>query len=137
MWVIYPALLKMFWIISYLLYQKSNLIICTFLVMRYAQHWWQHHFYNLTSYSKLLSIFLPLFLIVSMIQTTYKGKSSFQTHSDFLQWESFLQKQLASLPASSALRRGFQTCQHWKQIFMEIIGKRAKIEHGIDRNQLW
>ncbi|XP_056102837.1 protein dispatched homolog 3 [Rhinichthys klamathensis goyatoka] len=54
--------------------------------------------------------------------TTYKGKSSFQTHSDFLQWESFLQKQLASLPASSALRRGFQTCQHWKQIFMEIIG---------------
>uniref|UniRef100_A0A673H1Z9 Protein dispatched homolog 3-like n=1 Tax=Sinocyclocheilus rhinocerous TaxID=307959 RepID=A0A673H1Z9_9TELE len=54
--------------------------------------------------------------------TTYKGKSSFQTHSDFLQWESFLQKQLASLPASSVLRRGFQTCQHWKQIFMEIIG---------------
>ncbi|XP_073767336.1 protein dispatched homolog 3 isoform X1 [Danio rerio] len=54
--------------------------------------------------------------------TTYKGKSSFQTHADFLQWESFLQKQLASLPASSALRRGFQTCQHWKQIFMEIIG---------------
>ncbi|XP_051963996.1 protein dispatched homolog 3-like [Xyrauchen texanus] len=54
--------------------------------------------------------------------TTYKGKSSFQTHSDFLQWESFLQKQLASLPESSALRRGFQTCQHWKQIFMEIIG---------------
>ncbi|XP_026053498.1 protein dispatched homolog 3-like [Carassius auratus] len=54
--------------------------------------------------------------------TTYKGKSSFQTHSDFLQWESFLQKQLMSLPASSALRRGFQTCQHWKQIFMEIIG---------------
>ncbi|KAA0713652.1 Protein dispatched -like protein 3 [Triplophysa tibetana] len=59
--------------------------------------------------------------------TTFKGKSSFQTHSDFLQWESFLQKQLASIPASSALRRGFQTCQHWKQIFMEIIGKRAKI----------
>ncbi|XP_051509126.1 protein dispatched homolog 3-like [Myxocyprinus asiaticus] len=54
--------------------------------------------------------------------TTYKGKSSFQTHSDFLQWESFLQKELASLPASSALRHGFQTCQHWKQIFMEIIG---------------
>ncbi|RXN14066.1 dispatched -like protein [Labeo rohita] len=68
--------------------------------------------------------------------TTYKGKSSFQTHSDFLQWESFLQKQLASLPASSALRRGFQTCQHWKQIFMEIIGKRAKIEHGKDRDEL-
>nr|XP_055024422.1 protein dispatched homolog 3 isoform X1 [Misgurnus anguillicaudatus] len=54
--------------------------------------------------------------------TTYKGKSSFQTHSDFLQWESFLHKQLASIPASSSLRRGFQTCQHWKQIFMEIIG---------------
>uniref|UniRef100_A0A672PI60 Dispatched RND transporter family member 3 n=1 Tax=Sinocyclocheilus grahami TaxID=75366 RepID=A0A672PI60_SINGR len=57
-----------------------------------------------------------------ILLTTYKGKSSFQTHSDFLQWESFLQKQLASLPASSVLRRGFQTCQHWKQIFMEIIG---------------
>ncbi|KAF5892339.1 protein dispatched 3-like, partial [Clarias magur] len=54
--------------------------------------------------------------------TTYKGKSSFQAYSDFLQWESFLQEQLASLPQSSALRRGFQTCQHWKQIFMEIIG---------------
>ncbi|XP_072538540.1 protein dispatched homolog 3 [Salminus brasiliensis] len=54
--------------------------------------------------------------------TTYKGKSSFQTHSDFVQWESFLQEQLASLPQSSALHRGFQTCQHWKQIFMEIIG---------------
>ncbi|XP_026781706.3 protein dispatched homolog 3 [Pangasianodon hypophthalmus] len=54
--------------------------------------------------------------------TTYKGKSSFQAYSDFLQWESFLKEQLASLPQSSALRRGFQTCQHWKQIFMEIIG---------------
>ncbi|XP_030636081.1 protein dispatched homolog 3 [Chanos chanos] len=54
--------------------------------------------------------------------TTYKGKSSFQTHSDFLQWETFLQEQLDQLPQSSALRRGFQTCEHWKQIFMEIIG---------------
>ncbi|XP_028852981.1 protein dispatched homolog 3 isoform X2 [Denticeps clupeoides] len=54
--------------------------------------------------------------------TTYKGKSSFQTHSDFLQWENFLQEQLASLPQSSSLQRGFQTCEHWKQIFMEIIG---------------
>ncbi|XP_062855404.1 protein dispatched homolog 3 [Trichomycterus rosablanca] len=54
--------------------------------------------------------------------TTYKGKSSFQAYSDFLQWESFLQEQLASLPKTSALQRGFQTCQHWKQIFMEIIG---------------
>lgn len=56
-------------------------------------------------------------------QTTYKGKSSFQTYSDFLQWENFIQEQLASLPQSSALQRGFQTCEHWKQIFMEIIGK--------------
>ncbi|XP_062399828.1 protein dispatched homolog 3 [Sardina pilchardus] len=54
--------------------------------------------------------------------TTYKGKSSFQTHADYLQWESFLQGLLASLPPSSSLRRGFQTCEHWKQIFMEIIG---------------
>ncbi|XP_042564100.1 protein dispatched homolog 3 [Clupea harengus] len=54
--------------------------------------------------------------------TTYKGKSSFQTHADYLQWESFLQELLASLPQTSSLQRGFQTCEHWKQIFMEIIG---------------
>ncbi|XP_048099719.1 protein dispatched homolog 3 isoform X1 [Alosa alosa] len=54
--------------------------------------------------------------------TTYKGKSSFQTHADYVQWESFLQELLASLPQASSLRRGFQTCEHWKQIFMEIIG---------------
>lgn len=56
-------------------------------------------------------------------QTTYKGKSSFQTYSDYLRWESFLQQQLQTFPEGSALRRGFQTCEHWKQIFMEIIGK--------------
>ncbi|XP_077167820.1 protein dispatched homolog 3 isoform X2 [Paroedura picta] len=54
--------------------------------------------------------------------TTYKGKSSFQTYSDYLKWESFLQDQLRLFPEGSALRRGFQTCEHWKQIFMEIIG---------------
>ncbi|MBN3322038.1 DISP3 protein, partial [Atractosteus spatula] len=59
--------------------------------------------------------------------TTYKGKSSFQTLSDFLQWESFLQEQLSALPQSSALRRGFQTCEHWKQIFMEILGKLSSL----------
>lgn len=56
-------------------------------------------------------------------QTTYKGKSSFQTYSDYLRWESFLQQQLQTFPEGSALRRGFQTCEHWKQIFMEIIGE--------------
>ncbi|XP_029296482.1 protein dispatched homolog 3 isoform X2 [Cottoperca gobio] len=61
-------------------------------------------------------------LSMAFESTTYKGKSSFQTHSDFLQWENFVQEQLASLPQSSALQRGFQTCEHWKQIFMEIIG---------------
>nr|XP_023657533.1 protein dispatched homolog 3-like [Paramormyrops kingsleyae] len=61
-------------------------------------------------------------LSMAFESTTYKGKSSFQTHSDFLQWESFLQEQFSSLPASSALRHGFQTCEHWKQIFMEILG---------------
>lgn len=55
-------------------------------------------------------------------QTTYKGKSSFQTYSDYLRWESFLRQQLQTFPEGSALRRGFQTCEHWKQIFMEIIG---------------
>ncbi|XP_062274013.1 protein dispatched homolog 3 [Scomber scombrus] len=61
-------------------------------------------------------------LSMAFESTTYKGKSSFQTYSDFLQWETFIQEQLATLPQSSALQRGFQTCEHWKQIFMEIIG---------------
>ncbi|PIO24238.1 hypothetical protein AB205_0180650 [Aquarana catesbeiana] len=55
--------------------------------------------------------------------TTYKGKSSFQTYKDYLKWESFLQQQLLRLPVDSALKHGFQTCEHWKEIFMEIIGK--------------
>uniref|UniRef100_A0AAY4B7B5 SSD domain-containing protein n=1 Tax=Denticeps clupeoides TaxID=299321 RepID=A0AAY4B7B5_9TELE len=53
--------------------------------------------------------------------TTYKGKSSFQTHSDFLQWENFLQEQLASLPQSSSLQRVFRRASTGS-IFMEIIG---------------
>lgn len=57
------------------------------------------------------------------LQTTYQGKSSFQTYSDYLKWETFLQQQLQLFPDSSALRHGFQTCEHWKQIFMEIIGR--------------
>lgn len=57
------------------------------------------------------------------LQTTYKGKSSFQTYADYLKWETFLQQQLQLFPEDSALRHGFQTCEHWKQIFMEIIGK--------------
>ena len=36
-------------------------------------------------------------------QTTYKGKSSFQTYSDYLRWENFLQQQLKTLPEGSAL----------------------------------
>ncbi|KAF3850747.1 hypothetical protein F7725_012519 [Dissostichus mawsoni] len=45
-------------------------------------------------------------LSMAFESTTYKGKSSFQTYSDFLQWENFIQEQLASLPQSSALQRG-------------------------------
>uniref|UniRef100_H3AV32 Dispatched RND transporter family member 3 n=2 Tax=Latimeria chalumnae TaxID=7897 RepID=H3AV32_LATCH len=59
--------------------------------------------------------------------TTYKGKSSFQTYSDYLKWESFLQEQLHLLPETSSLRHGFQTCEHWKQIFMEIIGVQSAL----------
>ncbi|XP_069803447.1 protein dispatched homolog 3 [Dendropsophus ebraccatus] len=59
--------------------------------------------------------------------TTYKGKSSFQTYKDYLKWESFLQQQLLHLPADSALKHGFQTCEHWKQIFMEIIGVQSAL----------
>ncbi|XP_063804768.1 protein dispatched homolog 3 isoform X2 [Pseudophryne corroboree] len=59
--------------------------------------------------------------------TTYKGKSSFQTYKDYLTWESFLQQQLLLLPADSALKHGFQTCEHWKQIFMEIIGVQSAL----------
>ncbi|XP_055966836.1 protein dispatched homolog 3 isoform X2 [Sorex fumeus] len=59
--------------------------------------------------------------------TTYKGKSSFQTYADYLRWEHFLQGQLRAFPEGSALRRGFQTCEHWKQIFMEIIGVQSAL----------
>lgn len=59
--------------------------------------------------------------------TTYKGKSSFQTYSDYLRWESFLRQQLQTFPEGSALHRGFQTCEHWKQIFMEIIGVQSAL----------
>ncbi|XP_063050309.1 protein dispatched homolog 3 [Engraulis encrasicolus] len=59
--------------------------------------------------------------------TTYKGKSSFQTHADYMQWESFLQELLSSLPPTSSLHSGFQTCEHWKQIFMEIIGVQSAL----------
>ncbi|XP_001371732.2 protein dispatched homolog 3 [Monodelphis domestica] len=59
--------------------------------------------------------------------TTYKGKSSFQTYSDYLKWENFLQQQLQLSPEGSALRRGFQTCEHWKQVFMEIIGVQSAL----------
>nr|XP_048680823.1 protein dispatched homolog 3 isoform X1 [Caretta caretta] len=59
--------------------------------------------------------------------TTYQGKSSFQTYSDYLKWETFLQQQLQLFPDSSALRHGFQTCEHWKQIFMEIIGVQSAL----------
>ncbi|XP_040182256.1 protein dispatched homolog 3 [Rana temporaria] len=59
--------------------------------------------------------------------TTYKGKSSFQTYKDYLKWESFLQQQLLRLPADSALKHGFQTCEHWKEIFMEIIGVQSAL----------
>ncbi|KAK4809920.1 hypothetical protein QYF61_023407 [Mycteria americana] len=43
------------------------------------------------------------------LQTTYKGKSSFQTYADYLKWETFLQQQLQLFPEGSALRHGFQT----------------------------
>ncbi|KAM7030582.1 protein dispatched homolog 3 isoform 2-T2 [Acridotheres tristis] len=59
--------------------------------------------------------------------TTYKGKSSFQTYADYLKWETFLQQQLQIFPEGSALRHGFQTCEHWKQIFMEIIGVQSAL----------
>ncbi|XP_056135997.1 protein dispatched homolog 3 [Lampris incognitus] len=66
-------------------------------------------------------------LSMAFESTTYKGKSSFQTYADFLQWETFIKQQLASLPQSSALQRGFQTCEHWKRIFMEIIGVKSAL----------
>ncbi|NWQ84307.1 DISP3 protein, partial [Columbina picui] len=63
--------------------------------------------------------------------TTYKGKSSFQTYADYLKWETFLQQQLQLFPEDSALRHGFQTCEHWKQIFMEIIGKCLPLQSAL------
>ncbi|XP_028596478.2 protein dispatched homolog 3 isoform X1 [Podarcis muralis] len=68
-----------------------------------------------------------LWISMAFESTTYKGKSSFQTYSDYLKWETFLQDQLQQFPEGSALRRGFQTCEHWKQIFMEIIGVQSAL----------
>ncbi|KAG8142509.1 hypothetical protein E2320_006394, partial [Naja naja] len=34
---------------------------------------------------------------------------------------------LRQFPEGSSLRRGFQTCEHWKQIFMEIIGVQSAL----------
>ncbi|XP_032903904.1 protein dispatched homolog 3 [Amblyraja radiata] len=59
--------------------------------------------------------------------TTYKGKSSFQTYADYLKWENYLQDQLLQFSEQSSLRHGFQTCEHWKQIFMEIIGVQSAL----------
>ncbi|XP_078095229.1 protein dispatched homolog 3 [Mustelus asterias] len=59
--------------------------------------------------------------------TTYKGKSSFQTYADYLKWENYLQEQLRQFSEQSPLRHGFQTCEHWKQIFMEIIGVQSAL----------
>ncbi|XP_072887773.1 protein dispatched homolog 3 isoform X1 [Hemitrygon akajei] len=59
--------------------------------------------------------------------TTYKGKSSFQTYADYLKWENYLQEQLHQFSEQSSLRHGFQTCEHWKQIFMEIIGVQSAL----------
>ncbi|XP_067826742.1 protein dispatched homolog 3 [Heptranchias perlo] len=59
--------------------------------------------------------------------TTYKGKSSFQTYADYLKWENYLQEQLRQFSEQSSLRHGFQTCEHWKQIFMEIIGVQSAL----------
>ena len=76
----------------------------------------------------MLSAFCYLVLALSL--GAYKGKSSFQTYSDYLRWENFLQQQLKTLPEGSALHHGFQTCEHWKQIFMEIIGERQPLPQG-------
>ncbi|XP_069775145.1 protein dispatched homolog 3 isoform X2 [Narcine bancroftii] len=49
------------------------------------------------------------------------------TYADYLKWENYLQEQLRQFSEQSSLRHGFQTCEHWKQIFMEIIGVQSAL----------
>uniref|UniRef100_S4RQ69 DUF7023 domain-containing protein n=1 Tax=Petromyzon marinus TaxID=7757 RepID=S4RQ69_PETMA len=61
-------------------------------------------------------------LSLAFESVTYRGGSAVDSLDDYARWEAFLQQQLASLPPDSVLRRGFQTCQHWKQVFTEVLG---------------
>ncbi|XP_070561577.1 protein dispatched homolog 3-like [Ptychodera flava] len=59
--------------------------------------------------------------------TTFKGKSSFSAYKDYLEWEKLLSSELDKLPADSPLKNGFQTCDFWKQMFMEVLGVTSAI----------
>uniref|UniRef100_A0A8C4NGJ2 DUF7023 domain-containing protein n=1 Tax=Eptatretus burgeri TaxID=7764 RepID=A0A8C4NGJ2_EPTBU len=61
-------------------------------------------------------------------QTTPHGRPAFQALTDYLQWENFLKEQLTNLPPDSALRHGFHTCQHWKQVFIEVLGIQGSLQ---------
>ncbi|XP_035696783.1 protein dispatched homolog 3-like [Branchiostoma floridae] len=64
---------------------------------------------------------------MSFESTTYKGQSSFSSYHDYQAWEAFLKQEIDKLPANSGLKSGFQTCDYWKEIFMEIVGVSSAI----------
>ncbi|XP_032817859.2 protein dispatched homolog 3 [Petromyzon marinus] len=66
-------------------------------------------------------------LSLAFESVTYRGGSAVDSLDDYARWEAFLQQQLASLPPDSVLRRGFQTCQHWKQVFTEVLGMQSAL----------
>ncbi|XP_061422356.1 protein dispatched homolog 3 [Lethenteron reissneri] len=66
-------------------------------------------------------------LSLAFESVTYRGGSALDSLDDYARWEAFLQQQLASLPPDSVLRRGFQTCQHWKQVFTEVLGVQSAL----------
>nr|XP_032817859.1 protein dispatched homolog 3 [Petromyzon marinus] len=66
-------------------------------------------------------------LSLAFESVTYRGGSAVDSLDDYARWEAFLQQQLASLPPDSVLRRGFQTCQHWKQVFTEVLGVQSAL----------
>ena len=65
------------------------------------------------------------------------GKSSFEAYSDYLLWENAVEGVKSELTPRQrvGLDSAFQTCDFWRQVFMEIIGKlKGIIYYG---NTLW
>ncbi|XP_071945644.1 protein dispatched homolog 3-like isoform X2 [Antedon mediterranea] len=66
----------------------------------------------------------PIWYAMAFESKIYMGKSSFLAYNDYLLWEDAIQDQIDKLSPAEAEQLGsmFQTCEYWKQVFMEIIG---------------